>query len=335
MNSASRLIDLMKITTPIMLGTAFQVETAQTTACSAAILTWLSAGILGGFVIGPTRHGKTCAVRWAVKALVKALGIRMFAYHIPLRSHVEAKEGEFFEYLLSALKHRDWQSGSAGKKRNRLMDFLATKARRCPLKIVILHFDEAQHLLDQHWKWIQDIENEAGERKIKVFYLFSGPAELEQIKERYVRRGMSNVVGRFMSKTFYLTGLETEEALKGCLEGFDSCVYPESQGLRLVAHCVDLKARPDFSLASYAPRMWKEFQIIRAEEFPGARADDMVLPMHYVTSAVLQFLTGLAIDEEGLSDEVLLRNAVQASGISDFIRSTTFQGEESSMGERE
>ncbi|WP_137860660.1 ATP-binding protein [Variovorax sp. 3P27G3] len=327
------MVELMKITGPIMSGSAFHVETAQTKACCAAILHWLRIGILGGLIVGPARHGKTCAIRWAIKAIPILLGIRIPVFEIPLRSQLEPKERDFFEHLLLSVRHRDWDVGSIGEKRNRFSDFLATKARGCEIKTVFVHFDEAQYLHDQHWEWIQNIENEAVLRKIKVFFLFSGPLELEAAKERCVQRGMSHIVGRFMSMVFYLRGLESEGEIKECLGGFSEGVYPVSGGKKLIAHFVDLQARPDFSLASYAPAMWRKFSSIRAAQTSAAQADDMFVPMHYLTAAVLHFLTELAINTENSTDEVLLENAIEECGFSDFIRSITFQSEAQPKGE--
>ena len=135
-----------------------------------------------------------------------------------------------------------------------------------------------------------------------------------------------------MSVAFYLTGLESVEDLGACLKGFSEVVYPKSKEVTLPENFVDLKAHPDFSLPSYASAMWGEFLQIRAEEIPEAPADEMVLPMHYVTAAVLQFLTGLATNEKGLPDAVLLSRAVRACGFSDFIRSTIFRSERSAEG---
>lgn len=330
MTNPERSVALMQIAGPIMLGTAFQIETAQTKACCAAFLTWLQRGILGGLIIGLSRHGKSCAVRWAMKAVGKALNIRIPFFEIPLRSYDKPNANEFFEHLLKEIGHRNWMKGKTSQKRNRLIDFLAARARTCPIKTVFLYFDEAQYLSDMHWTWIHNIANEAAVRKIKIFFLFSGPYELEELKERYVQAGRSHdhLVGRFMNSVFYLTGLESVEELGECLKGFSEVVYPKSKDVVLVENFVDPKVRPGFSLPSYASAMWGEFEQILAAEVPEAPAAEMVLPMHYVTAAVLQFLTGLATNEEGRSDEVLLKEAVRACGFSDFTRSSAFRSEE-------
>ena len=71
--------------------------------------------------------------------------------------------------------------------------------------------------------------------------------------------------------------------------------------------------------------LWNLFQQTRAREaYP--QEDDpstFVLPMHYVTAAILHFLTGLATNQDPkVSVEDLLSSAVAACGFSDFTRST-------------
>lgn len=325
MLDSQRLVQLIKITTPIMNGNAFQIKTAQTEACCAQIVTWLQVGIMGGFILGPTRHGKTSAVRWALKALKSMLNIPLSVFEIPVRSQKDARERDFFEYLLRAVGHRNWKSGTAGNKRDRLNDFLTARARSSPIKTVVLYFDEAQFLKDHHWEWLLNLSNESVERNIKIFFLFSGPPELAEARERYVSAGLTQLVGRFMSVVFELNGLTSQGQLRDCLQRFSDVVYPKAQGLGLASHFVDPAKYPGFSLASYAPSMWNLFHQTRAKEaYPQEDAPStFVLPMHYVTAAILHFLTGLATNQDPkVSVEDLLSSAVAACGFSDFTRST-------------
>jgi hypothetical protein len=319
---------LIKITVPVMLGKAFQVKTSQTSACFAAIFMWFQWGVGGGFVLGPPRHGKTAAIRWSLKALSVALGVPIPVFEIPVRSHVVEREGDFFSYLLKSLKHRDWKTGTVGARRDRLIDFLTIKARACQLKTVVLYFDEAQFFKDRHWEWLLNMSNEAAVRNIRIFFLFSGPPELSDARESYVDKGQSQLVARFMSVVFDLTGLTTQEELQECLEKFAETVYPPSQKLVLCANFVDPQRYPKFSLPSYAGAMWDQFVACRAA---ASRQEDkesvgLVLPMHYVTAAILHFLTNLALNQnQARTPEVLLAEAVHHCGFSDFVRSTAYE----------
>ncbi|MDP9973736.1 hypothetical protein J2W39_004999 [Variovorax paradoxus] len=323
MNVGLLLGKLITITSPILNGRAFEIKTAPVEACYTAILSWLLSGVAAGFVLGPPRCGKTCAVRWSLKAILPALGLRVHYYEIPARSHDEVRARDFFSYLLKMVKHRDYATGTAGDRRDRLQNHLILKARASPLRTVILYFDEAQFLTFQEWKWLLNISNEAVVSGIRIFYVFSGTEELAQAREHYIERGQHQLVGRYMAGVFRLSGLASPAELQECLSAFSKEVYPKSSKKPLIEHFVDPARYPNFSLESYAPHMWDRLLECAAALEPSANPAQTTLPMHYVTAAMLRFLTSLATNVDGkYGIDILLAEAINHCGFDDFIRST-------------
>ncbi|MDP9607244.1 UNVERIFIED_ORG: hypothetical protein J2W38_007065 [Variovorax paradoxus] len=315
---------LITITMPILNGRAFVIRTAPTEACYAAIQSWLLTGVSAGFVLGPPRHGKTSAVRWALKALVAALGLRIHHYEIPCRSHDESRERDFFSFLLKMAKHHDPTTGTAGARRDRLQDHLILKARASPIKTVILYFDEAQFLTFQEWKWLLNMSNEAVIAGVKFFYVFSGTEELAHARENYIEKRQHQLTARFMSGVFHLNGLASAKELQECLQAFSSEIYPKALKKSLTEHFVDPELYPDFSIESHALQMWDYFLECATAIDPSTNPGQIVLPMHYVTAAFLRFLTSLATTPGGENPiDTLLEEAVHHCGYNDYVRSVT------------
>ncbi|MDM0037244.1 hypothetical protein QTI33_34315 [Variovorax sp. J22P271] len=163
---------LARISAQIMDGVAFHLSTAPTQALFKIILGWIMRGSKGGMITGLPRLGKTCAIKWCVKAIGKFYGTSIPYLHVPMRSQDHPGEKDFFQHLLVIGKHTDALSGTAYEKRDKLNTMLILMAKRSPLHMVIVSFDEAQAFKLFHWRWVIDVANEAIENKVRVFFIF-------------------------------------------------------------------------------------------------------------------------------------------------------------------
>ncbi|MGJ7511312.1 ATP-binding protein [Variovorax sp. GT1P44] len=300
-----------------MDGIAFHLKTGPAEELFKVILSWLTRGNKGGMITGLPRLGKTCAVKWCVKAIGKFYGCSIPYLHVPMRLQEFAGEKDFFQHILVVGKHRDAMKGTRYEKRDRLSEMLILMAQRCPLRMVVISFDEAQSFKLMHWQWILNISNEAIEKKIRVFFIFLGQPELLAAKQKLIDGSQGQIVDRFLSSETTFSGIESLDDFRICLKGFNDVIYPVRERQPLVAHFV---SDPSFRLEDYAETMWNIFQEIWIEG-RNDHSESTTVPMHHVAAATTQFLTALSNSVEDIKTAAaeLAAIAVEDCGYKEFV----------------
>ena len=167
---------LRTILTRVMAGRAFMIKTSPATTYLVKLKSWLTTGSHGAMIHGRPRLGKTMATRWVLRTVRELIGY-VPSIEIPIRDQRVASEREFFQHVLHCAKHKFYDIGTAGDRRDRLTEWLVIMARRSPVNAVILFFDEAQDLTERQYRWLLNIDNELDMRGYRLFCLLVGQPE--------------------------------------------------------------------------------------------------------------------------------------------------------------
>lgn len=308
---------LRKILTRVMAGRAFMIKTSPAAGYLTKMESWLTTGSHGAIIYGRPRLGKTMATRWVLRSIRELIGYVPFI-EVPIRQQRMASEREFFQHLLHCANHKYYDVGSAGDRRDRLAEWLATRARRSPVNAFVMFFDEAQFLTDHHLSWLLNIDNELDMRGCRLFCLLVGQPELKEIKVKLISKGMEQIVGRFMVREYEFPGIRSLIQLTDSFGEFNSTEYPAETGTTFPANFIPQAVRGGFTLKDLAPATWTSFE--RLWLAAGIK-DSVEIPMHYLTAALMEMLDRLTKSDAPKLDisEEMIKKCVAASGYSESL----------------
>lgn len=298
-----------KLVNRVVAGKAFLIKTPPAARLLADILQWLITGARGGCVFGPPTIGKTSAIRWALGALPQLLGGFLPWFEIPVRGEENPYKREFFQHCLRCVKHRYYQPGTGGDKRDRFSEFLIERARSSVLNCVVLFLDEAQQLQRKQFEWLLDIGNEADARGSRIFFILGGQKKLVAMRDEFIASGDMQFVARFLSRLHSFSPLISEEDLFACYEQFGETVYPSGKGNPFFPqHFVPTSWELGFRPQHLVPSVWAEFSQISRMIRPGSPVS---VPMANATVALMTILNECA--NAGIADRMIPRAVVESA----------------------
>lgn len=303
------LASYIPLSNALALGIAFQLKTAVTGELLVVLKDWVY-GSQGGMVLGWPRIGKSCGITWALKTLSNQLGFKIPFYKVGVRPDMENKPDVFYRYVLERLRHRKWNEGDADEKRSTLTKFLVSKAHSCPLKVVVLWFDEAQFLTKKQLTWIYTTQNEVQDDGVRVLILLSGSLQMRALVKKVEKWGLSEIIGRFMLTEFVYRGLQSAEELTAVLASSDTVMFPPNSGRTLASYFQQSSGVIPVA-AEWAKPMWKAFDQIWKDCKEEGGLD---LPMKSVAAALANLLQLSNADGVvTISDDMVTASAVQAN----------------------
>lgn len=301
-----------QILTRVMAGRAFIIKTSPATGYLRELTSWLTTGSHGAITYGRPRLGKTTATRWVLRRLGNVVGY-VPSIEIPIREQRIASEREFFQHVLHCARHALYDVGSAGDRRDRLAEWLVTRARRSPVNAAILFLDEAHLLSELHYRWLLNVDNELDMQGCRLFCLLVGQSKLVTKKVDLIGKGMEQIVGRFMIRELEFPAIRTFEQLDNAFGEFDRTIYPPASGVTFPYNFIPQAVAAGFHLESLTPAVWSAFE----REWSSAGFDgDPDIPMHYLTATLTSMLDLLTKSDKPLltvSDDVA-KTCVSKSG---------------------
>lgn len=309
---------LRKILTRVMAGRAFMIKTSPAASYLVKMKSWLTTGSHGAMIYGRPRLGKTMATRWVLRTIRELIGY-VPSIEVPIREQRVASEREFFQHILHCARHRFYDVGSAGDRRDRLAEWLVNRACRSPVNAAVLFFDEAQLLTEHHYRWLLNIDNELDMRGCRLFCLLVGQPKLSETKITLIDKGMEQIVGRFMVREYEFPGIRSLDQLTDSFTEFNNTEYPAGTEMMFPANFIPQAVSGGFTLQILAPATWAAFQLRWLEAGIDERFE---IPMHYLTAALtemLDSLTSFDVPMLQVKDE-LIKKCVAASGYSESLR---------------
>lgn len=220
---------------------------------------WIDGSITGAYVYGPSRFGKTRAVKYYLGQLLE----ERFGAPVPIFTWIRSLSfktpSEFYKSMLSGFSHA--YVGPKVPAHERLIairELMIARADNCETNYVVLIIDEAQGLTTQEWLWILAIQNELDSDGyiLSVFSIASHQMTYEF--DLMSRTGNPHIAARFLIDNWRFPGIESIDELEFILDGYDEqSKWPDDNGVSYLAHFAPHHYHNNKRLASCAPMLWE------------------------------------------------------------------------------
>lgn len=286
----------------------FLLSTPAIEAVANEIRSWVRLHRPGGMIYGRPRLGKSTAINYLLAMREKIFPRPVICASASVEQPQRPSELRFWSNLLTGAGHSLDRTGTAERRRLRLIEYLAFRARSDGAGLVLLILDEAQWLRPIEYSWLLDLQNQLERRKVMLVTVLVGQPELLGVFESLRMTGQQQIIGRFMRRRLQFRGLRSVEDVRRVLGGYDErSDYPKGSGWSYTRFFVPQAFAAGLRLSDHADSIWAEIQRDRK----GCHPQDLEngVGMQDFTGCVQTLLVELApLDSPALSsipDQVL------------------------------
>lgn len=290
---------------------------------------WIDQRLTGGYIYGPSRFGKTKAVKFFVRMELE----KRFGCKLPLvvwvRRDSQMREAEFWNLLLLA---SDFHFASPFKPKTKLQgrflfkERLVTLARKSKQNYIVLIIDEAHEVTLNEWKWILGLQNELDNEGYRLSVFSIGSHGLGYQPDYLARVGSPHIAARFFAADARYYGIRDYEELGYVLNGYDEdSDWPPGSGISYLRYFSPSDYDAQNRLFKHSVRIWNLFielcpsrKIFRKNRKEEVREIPM-LHIALVVEQILRLLSKGAIWEEVMERDSLLK-MIANTGFSDHMR---------------
>jgi hypothetical protein len=288
---------------------------------------WIDQRITGGYIYGPSRYGKSRAVKWYVRAELEA----KFGQRLPLvvwiRPGGRIQETEFWNQLVAASKFHFYNP--IHQKRRPIARFLfkqqlITLARAARQNFVLLIIDEAHEISLTEWKWFLGIQNDLDNEGYRFSVFSIGSHQIAFQPDYMARTGNAHIAVRFFTSDARFHGVMNVEELNYILNGYDvDSEWPPKSCVSFLQYFSPVDFEQNRRLANHSENIWKAI----TEEFPPEfiqrnRKNPTGVPMRTVAYCAENLLRQLAEGKQW--NDVLsiqnLKTIIVATGLHEHLR---------------
>ena len=287
------------------------------------IYSWIEKSTPGAIVYGRPRTGKTESIFEIKSRLPELLGSELPIEIFDCANYAGATplENQFYEDMLAQFGYAIAWRGSKAIKLNRLIDFMAQRAREYNENRFILFLDEAQCLHEYHFKWLMGIHNRLKKKQVYLVVFLVGQPELLSLRESFASAAQSQIIGRFMVSDHEFKGITTSKELEIVLRGFDKIEYPEDSGCSYTEYFLPIAFKHGWRLHRNANAILRCFiKELKTETMLNTKKIEIpmqILPA--VVGYILQILTQDDAKDLKLDDSII-NDAIEYSDYVDWMR---------------
>ena len=217
--------DMNKNEHPIVTGD-YIIVTPQIKALTENILFIITNKLTGALIYGIARGGKTTAKRCLIKAINKLFKSDSVIFSVSCSGGRYANEKRFLTDLLGGIGLPIKTREQTEDRRERIINYLISRAKSSKGKKVILFMDDSQNLKEINYIQLMDIYNRLDDSGITLSTILIGSDELKDTMDKFIKEGKSHIVGRFMVHDFNFTGIRNLEQFTAVLKFYDEKCYP-------------------------------------------------------------------------------------------------------------
>src|SRR5450631_560421 len=196
---------------------------------------WIDQGVSGGHIYGPSRFGKSRAVKWFLRKILEDRFKRTLPLVVWIRRDGSMTEGEFWNALLGAAKYEFHDSLKQKSKVTAKFLFeqqLVTLARSARGNYVLLLIDEAHEMTLKEWKWLLGLQNSLDDQGIRFSVISIGSYGLHYQPDYLARTGNAHIAARFYARDTRFQGIRSRAELGYVLTGYDlDSEWPKKSGV--------------------------------------------------------------------------------------------------------
>lgn len=292
----------------------YMIKTPQIERVYAFVENLLFSNATGGMIVGAPRTGKTYALKYVASVLQDIVG-EVPCIEVDVRRESRASDDKFCQLILESARHEHAAAGRAADKRFRLSECLHELALRSDCGTVVLIFDEAHLLSDEHLEWMLNITNEVQRRGSWVLCVLVGQPELDDRRAALAAGGFLQLIGRFMVDRLEFKGLRSKAEVHACLQQYSKLKYPSDADDPLVQRLLPKANKGTWKLENDSELVWESFG--KQWEL-GGNATRLEIPMKYFCSYVNQYLLAHLRCDEGIADIDLHKKAMDGSRFQAF-----------------
>lgn len=288
---------------------------------------WIDARVSGGYVYGPSRYGKSRAVKWFIKRRLEERFSRKLPLVVWVRRPSLMNEGEFWNELLDASQFKFYDPLKPKTKtsaRFLFMQQLITLARVARTNFIVLVIDEAHEVSIREWTWLIGLQNALDLEGYRFSVFSIGTHQVAYVPDFLAKTGNAHIVARFFARSARYHGLGSVDHLRYVLNGYDEdSEWPTGSGVSYLEFFAPEAFEEGCRLAACAPVIWKAFVALLPDLPKRKKGEGQIeLPMEHVartSEALLKRLAAGARWAEVIAETSLLQE-VAKTGFTDHIK---------------
>lgn len=287
---------------------------------------WIDQGISGGHIYGPSRFGKSRAVKWYLRKILEDRFKRTLPLVVWIRRDSSMSEGEFWNDLLGAAKYEFHNSLRPKTKVTAKYLFeqqLLTLARSARGNYVLLLIDEAHEMTLKEWKWLLGLQNSLDDQGIRFCVISIGSYSLQYQPDYLARTGNPHIAARFYACDTRFHGIRSRSELGYVLTGYDlDSEWPKKSGITYLQYFAPEAFAEGCRLVDQNELIWKAFEQLlppRIKAKPGASIE---IPMLHISYAIEQALRRFGSGEawETVTNYQTWLEMIAKTGFTDHMR---------------
>lgn len=249
----------------------------------ATVCEWIDNRVTGGYVHGPSRFGKSKAVKYWIKELIdEHYAGRVSFFRTICKSRARPSERDFLIGLLSSLRIRFTSKGSVAQVTERIANYLCSSSRAKKSNYVVLMIDEGQRMTSVEYGVLCNIQNLMEDAGFQLTVIAVGSHEMAYQHESFLLGLDMHIVGRFMVHSAAFYGIQSVEELKYALAGYDETDWPEGSGISFTQYFFPKAYARGLRVESWAEEFWG----IYVEMAPPSLRSRLQVPMEHIAKAV-------------------------------------------------
>jgi hypothetical protein len=260
---------------------------------------WIDQRLTGGYVYGPSRYGKSRAVKWHLRTVLQERFRRKLPLVAWIRRETALTEEEFWNELLAAAHFEFLDPLRPRKKPQARFLFgqhLMSLARDAGDNTVVLLIDEAHAVTLHEWQWLLGLQNSLDDEGFQLSVVSVGSHQLDFQPNYLARTGNAHIAARFFAADARFGGLTGPDEVRYVLNGYDlDSEWPKGFGISYLAYFAPAEFAQGHRLAQHAEALWAGFEAAWPEGAgPRGRRFGVEVPMQHLAFAVEDALRQLA-----------------------------------------
>lgn len=277
LNPQTRLPDRFSQAHPLLLQ-KYAVFTPPIDELVSNIANWIDQQVTGAYIYGPSRYGKTTAVRHYLPLMLnEKFGheIPLVIWSRPLFDKVPS-ESRFWREILRVLNYElSGARGATDVYKDQVVSSLLAEAVRTNVNYVVIIVDEAQGISDAELKWFLALQNDLAIDSVRMSLFLIGAHQMGYIFSSLAMTENRHLAARFLTANAPFHGIRDVREIEFALQGYDEdSEWPIGSGTTYTAYFAPEAYASGFRLADSAPVVWEAMVALLPEaigfvrEFP-------------------------------------------------------------------